>query len=148
VLVQLPPTLRCDPAALDATLACFPSTVRVAVELRHPSGFTDEVRDVLTRHRAAFVEADRLGVLGPAWETAPWRYLRFHVGRAHPSPCYGHQALDAWARRLSGAGEVFAYFNNDPLGCAVRDARLFALAVARHGLEPTRVPPPALTPVG
>ena len=40
VLVQLPPTLKADPAALQATLAQFPRQVRVAVEPRHPSWWT------------------------------------------------------------------------------------------------------------
>jgi uncharacterized protein YecE (DUF72 family) len=147
VLIQLPPNLRADPAALAATLACFPPGVKVAVEPRHDSWFTTEVCDLLAGRGAAFVEADRQGRLGPAWRTAPWRYLRFHVGRAHPEPCYGREALDTWARGLVGTTEAYAYFNNDPLGCALRDARLFAAAAHRHGLEPTRVPPASLTPV-
>lgn len=145
VLVQLPPTLRCDPDALDAALACFPADVRVAVELRHQSWFTTEVRDVLAGRGAAYVEADRHGPLGPRWRTAAWRYVRFHEGRAKPSPCYGRAALDSWARRISD--DAFVYFNNDPGGCALRDARLFAQAVSRAGLTPTRVPPAVLTPV-
>jgi uncharacterized protein YecE (DUF72 family) len=145
VLVQLPPTLRCDPVALDAALARFPPDVRVAVELRHQSWFTSEVRDVLSSRGAAYVEADRHGPLGPEWRTAAWRYVRFHEGRAEPSPCYGAAALRAWARRMSD--DSYVYFNNDPGGCAVRDARLFADAVRRAGLTATRVPPAVLTPV-
>lgn len=149
VLLQLPPSLTVDTRALDAVLRLFPSETRVAVEPRHASWWADEVRAVLSDHNAALVEADRRGRLGPEWHTADWRYLRFHVGRAAPEPCYGKAALDSWARSLAGTtGDVFAYFNNDPQGCALRDARLFAAAVRRHGLEPTRVPPPELTPVG
>ena len=44
VLLQLPPTLRVDLAALDETLGQFPPHVRVAVEPRHESWWTDEVR--------------------------------------------------------------------------------------------------------
>jgi hypothetical protein len=40
------------------------------------------------------------------------------------------------------------FCNNDPGGCAVRDARWFALAAARAGLSPTRVPAARETPVG
>jgi uncharacterized protein YecE (DUF72 family) len=147
VLVQLPPSLRADADALDAVLRCFPAEVRVAVELRHPSWFTSRVCDLLHHHGAAFVEADRQRPLGPDWRTAGWRYVRFHVGRARPSPCYGRTALESWAERLAGSDTTYAYFNNDPNGCAVRDARLFARAVERHGLTPTRVPPARLTPV-
>ncbi|WP_219471462.1 DUF72 domain-containing protein [Nonomuraea rhizosphaerae] len=45
VLLQLPPTLRADPGLLERCLACFPGDVRVAVEPRHPSWWSDEVRE-------------------------------------------------------------------------------------------------------
>jgi uncharacterized protein YecE (DUF72 family) len=147
VLVQLPPTMTADPAALDTTLACFPTGIRVAVEPRHPSWWTDEVRGVLEARGAALVEADRNGPLGPGWRTTGWRYVRLHEGRAQPPPCYGDTALDSWAARLAGTDDAYVYFNNDGRGCALRDARLFAAAAARHGLQPTRVPPPDRTPV-
>ena len=53
VLIQLPPTLRADLAALDETLGRFPSGVRVAVEPRHDTWFTDDCRRLLERHGAA-----------------------------------------------------------------------------------------------
>src|SRR3954452_19554960 len=46
VLLQLPPTLRADPRLLDACLACFPSSSRVAVEPRHESGWPPRPRRV------------------------------------------------------------------------------------------------------
>jgi uncharacterized protein YecE (DUF72 family) len=144
VLLQLPPDLRADLAALDATLACFPRSVRVAVEFRHPSWYGDEARGVLAGHGAALCLADSPRRATPVWRTADWTYLRLHQGRATPHPCYGRRALATWAARLAdgwAADEtVFVYFNNDPAGCAVRDARVFALAAARVGLRPTRVP--------
>ena len=148
VLLQLPPNLPLDLEALDETLGHVPRDIRVAVEPRHRSWWVPELCDVLRAHGAALVEADRGGPLGPDWVTTPWRYVRFHAGRAHPHPCYGRAALDQWARRLAGAAEAYVYFNNDTCGCALRDARHFALAVARHGLLPTRVAPASLTPVG
>ena len=35
ILVQLPPSLKADPGRLDAALAAFPRSARVAVEFRH-----------------------------------------------------------------------------------------------------------------
>src|SRR5688500_9872866 len=61
VLLQLPPTLRADPAALDATLAFFPRDVRVAVEPRHESWWTSETESVLKGHDAALCWADSKG---------------------------------------------------------------------------------------
>ncbi|MFI7416013.1 DUF72 domain-containing protein [Nonomuraea sp. NPDC049684] len=129
VLLQLPPTLRADPALLDRCLGCFPAGVRVAVEPRHDSWCTGEVREVLLARGAALCWADRLGrPLTPLWRTADWGYVRLHEGLAAPRPSYGAAALKSWARRVEQAGwrDVHVYFNNDPGGAAVRDARRFA----------------------
>jgi len=145
VLLQLPPQLRLDLDRLAATLERFPATLRVAVEFRHPSWFVDPVRRLLERSGAALCLADRRGPVTPTWRTADWTYVRFHEGRAAPRPCYGRTALRTWADRLAGewgpAAEAWVYFNNDPRGCAPRDAARFAIAARRAGLAPTRVPP-------
>lgn len=143
-LIQLPPQLRIDRERLARTLDRFPGDVRVAVEFRHPSWFTDEIRQLLVDHGAALCLADRRGVLGPIWRTTDWSYVRFHQGRATPRPAYGDTALASWAGRLAGCwspGEdVYAYFNNDHRAAAPRDAARFAGQVRRFGMEPTRVP--------
>jgi uncharacterized protein YecE (DUF72 family) len=150
VLLQLPPDLRADATALDRVLAAFPTGVRVAVEPRHDSWWVPEVRSVLEARQAALCLADRRGVLGPVWRTADWGYVRFHWGRARPDSGYGTAALEGWAERLAGLwparADVYAYFNNDPNGCAPRDAHRFAVACRRAGLRPTRTPPPRETP--
>jgi uncharacterized protein YecE (DUF72 family) len=134
VLFQLPPDLVVAPALLDAALGACPAGVALAVEPRHPSWFTDEVRDVLTQHGAALCAADRRSQLrSPLWRTAPWGYVRFHEGLAHPRPCYGDEALRAWVHRIATTWqrdeEVFAFFNNDAEACAPRNAaRLASLA--------------------
>jgi uncharacterized protein YecE (DUF72 family) len=133
LLLQLPPTLRADAALLDTCLAQFPSSVRVAVEPRHPSWWSEEVREVLRARGAALCWADRAGPITPLWRTADWGYLRFHEGRAQPFPRYGRQALRTWAARAvegwPDGADVYAYFNND-VGCAaVADAVAFARAV-------------------
>ena len=146
VLLQLPPTLKIDLVALDDTLSRFPPDWRLAVELRHESWFVEETFDLLARRGAAFCLADSPRRRTPVRRTAGWGYVRFHEGRASPSPCYGERALDTWARSLADlydpGDEVFAFFNNDPRACAVRDARSFARAVSRHGLLASRVPGP------
>lgn len=155
VLLQLPPNLQVAPEALDATLACFPPGVRVAVEVRHPSWFegaaASEVQTVLRSRAAAWVMADGGAVEPPFLATTDWSYVRFHRGTGRPESCYTRPALDKWARRLADIcgpeRDVYCYFNNDGNGCAVRDARWFAAALRRAGLEPTRVPAVSETPV-
>ncbi|MET9887474.1 DUF72 domain-containing protein [Streptomyces sp. NPDC006430] len=130
ILLQLPPTLRVDAGALDACLACFPRSTRVAVEPRHDSWWVPQVREVLAARGAALCWADRGSrPVTPLWRTADWGYVRFHAGRAEPAPRYGRTALKSWAARIADAwppdADVFAYFNNDVGGAAVVDARAF-----------------------
>jgi uncharacterized protein YecE (DUF72 family) len=108
----------------------------VAVEPRHDSWWTDEVRAVLTEHRAALCWADRLGrPVTPLWRTADWGYLRLHEGRAKPRPRYGDRALRTWAERVTttwDAGQdAFVYFNNDPGGAAIVNADTFIRLAGR-----------------
>jgi uncharacterized protein YecE (DUF72 family) len=147
VLVQLPPNLNAERLPeLDRTLGLFPPSVRVTVEFRHESWFTEETYDVLRRYNAAFCLADSPRRKTPVIRTSDWGYVRLHEGKATPRPCYGEKALDRWAETLAATfgdqPDVFVFFNNDPRGCAVRDARLFALACDRRGLPHTRVPGP------
>jgi uncharacterized protein YecE (DUF72 family) len=61
VVMQLPPTLPINEDRLARALTAFPNHVRVAVEFRHSSWFTDGIREILHRHNAALVWADRGG---------------------------------------------------------------------------------------
>jgi uncharacterized protein YecE (DUF72 family) len=144
VLLQLPPTLQADADALDGTLKLFPAHVRVAVEPRHPTWWTGEIRRVLERHGAALCWADRLGrPVTPLWRTAGFGYVRLHEGRAKPWPRYGRASLSAWldriAAELSGV-PVWVYFNNDPGGAAVTDACAMAAQARRRGIAVSRTP--------
>ncbi len=139
-LLQLPPTLRADADRLDACLRAFPRGARVAVEPRHESWWTDEVRTVLERRSAALCWADRRGhPVTPLWATAPWGYLRLHEGTASPRPSYGRTALSTWLDRITAAWpaahhDVYVYFNNDAGGAAVRNARTLRRLAANRDL--------------
>jgi uncharacterized protein YecE (DUF72 family) len=52
--------------------------------------------------------------------------VRLHQGRSGWE--YGESALRTWAARVREAGweDAWVYFNNDPGGAAVRNARRFA----------------------
>jgi uncharacterized protein YecE (DUF72 family) len=173
VLVQLPPDLRIALDDLDATLRAFAGRrqrsdrrersaestdqdrIRVAVEPRHASWFVPELVDVLQSHGAALCLADRRSRPStPLWRTTDWTYVRFHSGLATPSPCYGEQALASWVKRIRelwadpARNDVYAYFNNDTGGCAVRDAIVFARLARDAGMPVSRVPPLEEAPVG
>jgi uncharacterized protein YecE (DUF72 family) len=146
VLLQLPPRFRADPGRLAAALDRFPNEVRVAVELRDDSWFTDDVRRVLEERGSALCLADSPHRRTPVWRTSDWGFVRFHEGTGSPPPCYEERALSTWAERIARQWEadqdVFCYFNNDQRACAVHDAVAFAGLARRAGLRPTRTPDP------
>ena len=141
-LLQLPPTLRADPARLDACLAAFPAGARVAVEPRHDTWWIDDVRRVLEGRGAALCWADRKGrPVAPLWRTTSWGYVRLHEGTAAPPPSYGRGALGTWLDRIddawprTGGADVYVYFNNDPGAAAVRNARTLRRMARNRGIE-------------
>jgi uncharacterized protein YecE (DUF72 family) len=142
ILLQLPPTLRADTELLSECLGRFPTSVRVAVEPRHESWWTDDVRALLERYGAALCWADRMEEpVAPLWRTAEWGYLRMHTGVENWR--YRPETLALWAERVIGTygdSDVDVYFNNDPGGAATVDAVVFAEAVRAAGGTHTRVP--------
>jgi uncharacterized protein YecE (DUF72 family) len=143
MLLQLPPDMRAAPRLLEQCLRQFPAAVRVAVEPRHESWWTDEVRDVLAAANAALCWTDRRGSpLGPLWRTAGWGYLRLHEGDGVPWPRYSGPTLEKWAERTTATWardcDVYVYFNNDQNCAAPRDAATFAALAAGRGRVVTR----------
>ena len=100
ILLQLPPTLKADADLLRECLAQFPAGTRVAVEPRHESWWTDEIRALLERYGAALCWADREEQpIAPLWRTTDWGYLRFHTGLENWR--YRPETLQLWADRLA-----------------------------------------------
>src|SRR5208337_2367836 len=143
LLLQLPPDLRADPRLLADCLGQFPPQIRVAVEPRHESWWSGDVRDVLAARNAALCWADRRGAaVTPLWRTADWGYLRFHEGDGSGWPRYRESSLRSWADRIAATWpqqvegvDVYVYFNNDQGGAAPSDGAAFA-AITRHGRAP------------
>ena len=61
ILLQLPPDMPADIARLEATLDAFPPSIYLAVEPRHESWFSEDLRAMLTARGAALCLADRRG---------------------------------------------------------------------------------------
>jgi uncharacterized protein YecE (DUF72 family) len=128
LIVQLPPTMERDDARLDYFLGLLPDWIRVAVELRHPSWECDEVFGLLERHGAAYCVMSGANLNCILRTTADFLYVRLH-GPDH-AHLYGGSYSDAdlswWADRIRewqhNGREVYAYFNNDGGGNAVRNA--------------------------
>ena len=128
LLVQLHPKHERDDARLDFFLARLPDWIPVAVEFRHASWHTEGVFRLLERHGAAYCVMSGARLPCILRVTAPRVYVRFH-GPDHDSlyaGSYSDDELRWWADRIreweSAGREVFAYFNNDGDGNAVRNA--------------------------
>jgi uncharacterized protein YecE (DUF72 family) len=128
LLVQLPPGQARDDDRLAYFLRCLPPWIRVAAEFRHPSWHDDGVFALLERHQAAYCVMSGAQLPCVLRATAPFVYVRLHgpdTGHLYAGS-YSDADLHWWATRIrewAGAGrEVFAYFNNDGGGNAVRNA--------------------------
>jgi len=127
MLWQLPPTFRRDDERLAAALADLPPG-RHCFEFRHESWFRDDVYALLREHEVALVIGDRPQV--HAFQTheltTGWTFVRFHGGSRGARGNYAESELREWAERVArwrDAGvDVYAYFNNDWEGFAIRNA--------------------------
>jgi len=126
ILVQLPPHWKPDIERLNAFLDKAPARRQWAVEFREESWLTDEVFEVLRSHDAALCVQDLLED-HPRVLTTDWAYVRYHgASGAKYAGRYSYQYLSAEARRiqewLEDGIDVFAFFNNDAHGHAVKNA--------------------------
>ena len=135
VLFQLPPNFSADLPRLEAFLTVLPGEMRAAFEFRHPSWEDEDAYGLLDRAGHALVLADRPGARVADIVTGGWSYVRFHQGST-TGPDYPRAKLRRWAGKIAGltAKEVFAYFNNDPGGAAVRDAVALTDLLRGHGV--------------
>jgi uncharacterized protein YecE (DUF72 family) len=123
VLYQLPPRFKADPVRLDAFLRTLAKNTLNAFEFRDPSWETEQIFEMLDRAGAALVMPDRPRARIPDAMTGGWAFIRFHQGST-VGPGYPAAKLRKWADRIADmkARDVYAYFNNDTGGAAVRDA--------------------------
>jgi uncharacterized protein YecE (DUF72 family) len=124
MLWQLPERFRRDDDRLAFALERLPPG-RHCLEFRHPSWFCSEVYGLLHTYGVALVIGhDARRPLPEAPLTTDWTLIRFHFGARGRRGNYSETELRAWAARIGELREsaaVFAYFNNDWEGFAVRN---------------------------
>jgi uncharacterized protein YecE (DUF72 family) len=131
ILVQLPPSLRFDPAVAGAFFDSLRGRFSglVACEPRHATWFAEDAEALLSAHRIARVAADPPPVAA-AKAPGGWRgltYLRLHGSPRIYYSQYGPEQLEALAASLDATvSETWVIFDNTALGAATEDA----LAVA------------------
>jgi len=125
VLFQLPPSFSLDLGRLESFMALLPEEFSYAMEFRNPTWLTEEVFALLERFGVALCIHDMPPLRVPLRITAKFVYLRF-LGDVDHAGDYPLETLALWAERMEAWQRqglaVFAYFNNDTGGMAVRNA--------------------------
>lgn len=127
LLFQLPPFLGFDPERLDAFLGLLPEgrPYRYAFEFRHPAWNNEQTYEILASRNVAYCIHD-FEQEPVVRTTADGVYVRFHGPEGPYRGLYRHDVMQEWSRRIAAwlreGRDVWAYFNNDQLAYATRNA--------------------------
>jgi uncharacterized protein YecE (DUF72 family) len=127
VLYQLPPSHHIDLDRLGDFIRLLPKRKTAVFEFRHKSWYCKDTYKLLEKCGAGFCIHDMPGNESPQVATSDKVYVRFHGTAGRYSGNYPESALRNWAgwikdksKKVSG---VYVYFNNDPHGHAVINAK-------------------------
>ena len=99
---------------------------RYVFEFRNKDCYTGQIADTLGEIGAGLCIHDFPGRESPLWVTSEIVYLRFHGYRQRYGGDYPDEVLEQWAKKIirwsQDGQDVFAYFNNDAEGNAVKNA--------------------------
>lgn len=126
-LFQLPPSYRFTKARLESILGQLDHDRRNVVEFRHKSWWNDAVYEAFRKTGTIFCSCSGPRLPDELIKTADQVYIRFHGVKRWYRHDYTTGELKTWAERVqrSGATTVWAYFNNDRDGYAIKNARAF-----------------------
>lgn len=129
ILFQLPPSLKVDIKKLEKFLKMLPAKYEYALEARHKSWFCEKVYKILKKYKISLVWADSPRFPLECELTSSFIYLRFHGGKILYGSNYSDKELKSWAQKLKPfirkGIKIYAYFNNDAHGYAVKNALAF-----------------------
>ncbi|HZQ18388.1 MAG TPA: DUF72 domain-containing protein [Terriglobales bacterium] len=126
-LFQLPPKWKADAGRLAAFCELLPPKHRYVIEFRDDSWYTAQIHQLLQRNNIALCLHDWRSADWARELTADFAYIRFHGTNGKYAGNYPEHMLQHWAEQIHSWGErlsqVFAYFNNDIGGHAIRNAK-------------------------
>jgi uncharacterized protein YecE (DUF72 family) len=130
-LFQMPPSFRYSPGLLRRLLDQLDPRWTNVLEFRHRDWWNDAAIETVRAASAAtdggIIVCTTSGPRLPAtvMQTAPDVYVRFHGPKRWYRHDYTKQELQPWADSLAatGARRIYAYFNNDRDGYAIKNAR-------------------------
>lgn len=124
-LFQLPPSFHYTSARLASIVKQLDPRRRNVVEFRHPSWWNEKVYRALRECNAIFCSVSGPRLPDELVKTADDVYVRFHGTKHWYRHDYSPEELAVWVKRVRacGAKRVWAYFNNDREGYAIRNAQ-------------------------
>ncbi|MEO7725106.1 MAG: DUF72 domain-containing protein [Chthoniobacterales bacterium] len=124
-LFQLPPSFHYSPARLRRIMGQLDPTRRNVVEFRHRSWWNDTVYEAFRKNGTIFCSCSGPRLPEELVTTAEEIYVRFHGVTRWYRHDYSAKELAGWTEKIkaSGARRVWAYFNNDRDGYAIKNAR-------------------------
>jgi len=127
-LFQLPPSFHYTPARLKKILGQLDHRRRNVLEFRHKSWWNGAVYSAFRETGAIFCSCSGPRLPDELIKTADDIYIRFHGTKQWYRHDYTKEELAIWAKRIndSGAKTVWAYFNNDRNGYAIKNARVLS----------------------
>lgn len=152
ILFQLPPKWKADVRRLTAFLELLPPKQRYVIEFRDDSWYTTQIRELLRQHNVALCLHDWRSADWARELTADFTYIRFHGTNGKYAGNYPEHMLQHWAEQIHSWGDrlsqVFAYFNNDIGGHAIRNAKsLRAMLAVASGASVVRNPNSVIGPL-
>jgi uncharacterized protein YecE (DUF72 family) len=124
-LFQLPPSFHYTPARLKRILGQLDPSRRNVVEFRHRSWWNEKVFAAFRAAGTIFCSCSGPRLPDQLVKTADDVYIRFHGTTKWYRHDYTKEELAEWVSRIrtSGAKRVWAYFNNDREGYAIKNAK-------------------------
>jgi uncharacterized protein YecE (DUF72 family) len=124
-LYQLPPSYQYSPSRLKDILSQLDPRRRNVVEFRHKSWWNEAVYKAFRKTNTIFCSCSGPRLPDELITTADEVYIRFHGTKQWYRHNYTTEELKVWVERikLSGVIRVWAYFNNDREGYAIKNAK-------------------------
>lgn len=124
-LYQLPPGYHYTPGRLKDIVSQLDPRRRNVVEFRHKSWWNETVYESFRQSNIIFCSSSGPRMPDELIKTAGEVYIRFHGTKQWYRHNYSTEELSVWADRIreSKAERVWAYFNNDRDGYAIKNAK-------------------------
>lgn len=127
-LFQLPPSFHFTTARLKLILIQLDHTRRNVVEFRHSSWWNEEVFKSFQEHGTIFCSCSAPRLPNELIKTSDDIYIRFHGLKKWYRHDYSVEEMNEWIQKIrhSDPKHVWAYFNNDREGNAIKNALTFS----------------------